>query len=406
MNSSSTQLVFAVLERIIHIPLHQYSRYFERYQRLGATLPVTALAPAAVVQQHIAEASQEVGMRGGSQADIDTSVRTRLEQYHMDIFRHTQSETSKRWTYEQKIKRPYFHVTDLEAEEIENWRNYLDFEESEGDFARTSFLYERCVVIAARYEEFWQRYARWMYAQGNKEEECRNIYERACCIYTSIARPELRFQWAMFEESCDRWSVSAAIYEAMLAITPGALDVVVALVQLTCRQQGHEAATALCYQYLANDNGYPETRGLLVAEIAKLAAKINDDPEAGRKVFRANQSKNLDNTGYWSAYLDYETDQASTHAYSAEQHARVQALHDTIRETAHLDGPMAKALSQKYMEYLRTKGGKTSAKEYMELDTEVNGSSSVLSLIKARQLVKAKADGVSYVNGGDTTMTA
>ena len=39
--------------------------------------------------------------------------------------------------------------------QLRNWRTYLDFEASNGDELRTIFLYERCVIACAQYEEFW-----------------------------------------------------------------------------------------------------------------------------------------------------------------------------------------------------------------------------------------------------------
>jgi hypothetical protein len=72
-------------------------------------------------------------------------------------------------------RRPYFHVTKLDVVELDNWHRYLDFEEGQGDFERTAFLYERCLVACALYDKFWLRYARWMFSQG-KEENTRIIY--------------------------------------------------------------------------------------------------------------------------------------------------------------------------------------------------------------------------------------
>lgn len=39
--------------------------------------------------------------------------------------------------------------------QLRNWRSYLDFEAANGGELRTIFLYERCVIACAQYEEFW-----------------------------------------------------------------------------------------------------------------------------------------------------------------------------------------------------------------------------------------------------------
>lgn len=55
----------------------------------------------------------------------------------------------------QQIKRPYFHAKPLDKHQLQNWHNYLDFEVAEGDHRRTVFLFERCIIACAMYEEFW-----------------------------------------------------------------------------------------------------------------------------------------------------------------------------------------------------------------------------------------------------------
>ena len=42
--------------------------------------------------------------------------------------------------FEMAIRRPYFHVRPLNAAELENWHNYLDFIEKDGDFNKVPLL--------------------------------------------------------------------------------------------------------------------------------------------------------------------------------------------------------------------------------------------------------------------------
>lgn len=148
--------------------------------------------------------------------EIEREIRVRIDNFHLEIFSRTQTETTKRWTYESEIKRPYFHVNELDEPQLVNWRKYLDFEEVEGDFNRISFLYERCLVTCAFYDEFWYRYARWMSAQEGKEEEVRNVYQRASMTFVPMTRTGVRLQYAHFEESQGRVDMSRAIHEAVL----------------------------------------------------------------------------------------------------------------------------------------------------------------------------------------------
>lgn len=62
---------------------------------------------------------------------------------------------SVRWTFEEGIKRPYFHVKPLEKAQLKNWKEYLEFEIENGTHERVVVLFERCVISCALYEEFW-----------------------------------------------------------------------------------------------------------------------------------------------------------------------------------------------------------------------------------------------------------
>lgn len=58
-----------------------------------------------------------------------------------------------------QIKRPYFHVKALEKTQLNNWKEYLDFEIEQGQEARVLVLFERCLIACALYEEFWLKVA-------------------------------------------------------------------------------------------------------------------------------------------------------------------------------------------------------------------------------------------------------
>ena len=70
-------------------------------------------------------------------------------------FKNTELEVSKRWAFEEGIKRPYFHVKPLEKSQLKNWKDYLDYEIANGAFERVVVLFERCVIACALYEEYW-----------------------------------------------------------------------------------------------------------------------------------------------------------------------------------------------------------------------------------------------------------
>ena len=68
----------------------------------------------------------------------------------------------KRYRFEEKVKRSYFHVKPLDLKQLKNWDSYLDFEIAEGDHDRIVVLFERCLIPCAQYEQFWAKYARYL----------------------------------------------------------------------------------------------------------------------------------------------------------------------------------------------------------------------------------------------------
>lgn len=372
--------IFAILGRVIHIPMHQYARYFERYRQIAQTRPVTELAPPEVLYQFRAEieaASAQVAPGAQSEEEIERDLRLRIDTYHLEIFSKTQTETTKRWTYESEIKRPYFHVTELDEGQLSNWKRYLDFEESEGSYSRIQFLYERCLVTCAHYDEFWQRYARWMSAQPGKEEEVRNIYQRASCLYVPIACPAIRLQYAYFEEMTGRVDVAKDIHEAILMHLPNHVETIVSLANTSRREGGLEAAIEVYKTELGSPHCEMATKAALVAEWARLLWKIKGSPDEARQVFQGNQQYYLDSRAFWTSYLKFELEQPTSAATEAVQYERIKRVIEDIRSKSALPTEAVKELAQIYMAYLLERGTTDAAKEYMTLDREVHGPASV-----------------------------
>ena len=374
--------IFAILGRVIHIPMHQYARYFERYRQLAQMRPLAELAPPETLAQFRAEieaASSHLPPGAKAEAEIDRDVRLRVDNYHLEIFAKTQTETTKRWTYESEIKRPYFHVTELDEGQLNNWKKYLDFEESEGNYSRTQFLYERCLVTCAHYDEFWQRYARWMAAQPGKEEEVRNIYQRASCFYVPIANPATRLQYAYFEEMTGRVDVAKDIHAGILITLPNHVETIVSMANLSRRHGGLESAIEVYKQQLDSAECDLATKAALVAEWARLLWKIKGSPEDARQVFQTNQQYYPYSRPFWSSYLSFELEQPTSAATETSQYERIKHVIEDVRSKSALSTDAVKDLVQTYMVYLLERGGADAAKEYMTLDREVHGPMSVAS---------------------------
>ncbi|KAJ5384815.1 RNA-processing protein HAT helix [Penicillium concentricum] len=374
--------IFAILGRVIHIPMHQYARYFERYRQSAQTRPLSELAPTEIMAAFRAEieaASSQPAPGAKAEAEIERDLRLRVDSYHLEIFTNTQTETTKRWTFESEIKRPYFHVTELDEGQLTNWKKYLDFEEAEGSFSRAQFLYERCLVTCAHYDEFWLRYARWMAAQPDKEEEVRIIYQRASYLYVPIANPTVRLRYAYFEEVSNRVDVAKDIHSAILMYLPSHVETIVSLANLCRRHGGLEAAIEVYKTQLDSPECEMATKAALVAEWARLLWKIKGSPDEARKVFHENQHYYLDSRPFWGSYLVFEIEQPTSAATESVQYERIKQVIADIRSKSVLQVDAVKELVQIYMTYLLERGTKDAAKEYMTLDREIYGPSSVAS---------------------------
>lgn len=367
--------IFAILSRVVHIPMHQYARYFERFRTVAHTRPVTELvdeATLAQLRQELEAENASFGIAKG-ELEIERDLRTKIDNKNLEIFTKTQTETTKRWTYESEVKRPYFHVTELDFHQLSNWRKYLDFEEAEGDYVRTVFLYERCLVTCAFYDEFWFRYARWKLAQDGKEEEVRNIYQRASCLYAPISRPGIRLQYAYFEEMSGRVDVAKDIHQAILIPLPGHVETIVSWANLVRRQDGLDAAVEVYKSQISAPGVDTYSKAALVVEWANLLWKIKGSVEDARQVFLKNQRTYVDSKVFWVRYLEFELSQPTSSDGEAEHHTRIKAVFEALRIESSLSLGAIKELSHYYLEYLQTRGTKEAMKEFLQVDREING---------------------------------
>lgn len=394
--------IFAILNRVILIPMHQYARYFEKYRTMAQTRPLTAIVPTGVLTKLQMELEHEgAGYKAGrSQMEFERDLRARIDNYHLQSFHQTQAETTKRWQYESEIKRPYFHVTDLDEGQIVNWRKYLDYEEGEGDFTRIQFLYERCLVTCAQHDEFWMRYARWMSAQPNKQEEVRNIYQRASCIFVPIAVPAVRLQYAYFEEMQGRISVAKDIHEAILLQLPSHIDTIISWANICRRHDGLEAAIAVYKARLDSPHCDGSAKAAVLAEWARLVYRTKGSADEARLIFKKNQPHYSDSPIFWTSYLRFEIDQPATPDTEKSHHDTIKKVVDDVLHRTKLSAGIVQELVMTYMSYLLERGTKEAAKEYVELDREINGPASVQKVLNGRSSdLQSTGKGAGLVNG-------
>jgi pre-mRNA-processing factor 39 len=367
--------IFAILKRVIHIPMHQYARYFERFRQLAHARPLEELISPDVLARYRAEVEAEAVQFGlvKPELEIERDIRTKIDASFYTIFQRTQTETNKRWTYEAEIKRPYFHVTELEHHQLVNWRKYLDFEEAEGNYQRIVCLYERCLVTCALYDEFWFRYARWVGAQDNKDEEVRNIYLRATTLFVPISRPGIRLQYAYFEEMCGRIDVARDIHAAVLMNLPDCVEAIVSWANLQRRQSGLEAAIEVYKAQIDSPTVDIFTKAVLVTEWAFLLWKVKGSVDEARAAYEKNATWYADSRHFWQKWLEFELEQPTNAELEAQHAERVKAVFAEMRTKSRLSPAVKQGLGQVYMNYLQQRGGKDAMKEFLLIDRELFG---------------------------------
>lgn len=375
--------IFAILQRVIHIPMHQYARYFERFRQLAHSRPIKELVPAdtlARIQADVEAESAAYGVATRTELEVERDIRAKIDTIFYETFQRTQEETNKRWTYESEVKRPYFHVTELENSQLANWRKYLDFEEGEQDFARTTFLYERCVVTCALYDEFWLRYARWMSAQPGKEEEVRHIYMRAATLFVPISRPGIRLQFAYFEESCGRVDVARAVHEAILMQLPDSVEAIVSWANLERRQSGLDAAIQVYSTQINTSHVNIFTKAVLVTRWAYLLWKIKGSVDEARTVFLKNVQWYADSRHFWEKWLQFELEQPTNAELESQNGKRIEHIFQELLAKSRISSAAKKELFLEYLDYLQERGSAEAMKQFLIVDREIYGPPSLAVL--------------------------
>lgn len=367
--------VYAILCRIIHIPMHQYARYFERLRTLAQSRPLEELASAADLARYRTEVDAELATYGvpTTEVDVERGIRAKVDVAMLAIFQVTQTETTKRWTFESELKRPYFHVTELDNAQLTSWRKYLDFEEKEGSYERIVFLYERCLVTCALYDEFWFRYVRWMESTGDHSEETRNIYLRATTLFVPVSRPGIRLQFAYFEESCKRVDVARAIHEAVLGKIPDSVEVISSRANLERRQAGLDTAIEFLKSQLDNPTMDIYVKAAIITEWASMLAKNKGSAEEARAVFTKNAQWYVHSRHFWQKWLQFELEQPTSAETEAQHHERLKRLVTDMLTKSGISVAAKKELGQQYLNYLQQRGGVEAMAEFLAVDRKLFG---------------------------------
>nr|CAB3265189.1 pre-mRNA-processing factor 39-like [Phallusia mammillata] len=179
------------------------------------------------------------------------NIRLAVIKEKKEAYDETEQAVTKIWAFEEGIKRPYFHVKQLERAQLKNWREYLDSEinREEDNHQRVRLLFERCLIACALYEDFWLKYAKYM----NKfdPDQARAVYKRACETHLP-KKPNIHMQWAAHEELNGNTTEAARILEQLDNTLPGMAMIKMRRVAVARRTGDIKKAEDLMRAYVAS----------------------------------------------------------------------------------------------------------------------------------------------------------
>ncbi|MBA0758055.1 hypothetical protein Gotri_021085, partial [Gossypium trilobum] len=307
----------AIYTRIFENPNQQ----LDSFKELAGSRPLselrTAEEAAANVSGPVSEADGQVN-EGEVHPDAaeqmqkpltaGTTEAEELEKYvaiREELYKKAKELDSKIIGFETAIRRPYFHVRPLNVAELENWHNYLDFIEREGDFNKAMGVpsYLRglsvptmeyflcispsalCLIACANYPEYWIRYVLCMEASGSMDL-ANNALVRATQVFVK-RQPEIHLFAARFkEQNGDIEGAQAAYHLVHSEISPGLLEAIIKHANMECRLGKLEDAFSLYEQAIAIEKGkeHSQTLPMLYAQYSRFSYLVSGNAKKAREI--------------------------------------------------------------------------------------------------------------------------
>ncbi|KAA8909632.1 hypothetical protein TRICI_004467 [Trichomonascus ciferrii] len=366
--------VYKLLNRIVNIPLHQYARFFERLQRLRPAIALENLVSGNRLQQFRAEyqLDREEQPQQLKKTEIqlkieeEKDIRERVAAHHIQTYQKTQTEVMKRWRYESTIRRPFFHVAWLDEEEMQNWRNYIDFELVEGNRERICTVYERAIVASGLNEEFWLSYVRYLIT-NERFADAYTVFVRGCSVLP-IGRIEFRHQFARFCEARGRIELALSVYRNILKDLPSSVETIISFSGVYCRVNSSLEGGLVVLEHGLNSGDVSLTdKPILLIHYVKTLAKLNRLQEAN-ELLQEYAKIFADSYYFWREYLRF----TMAHA----DYTTVQQVFEQVKGTQ-LTEHQKKDIAHIYMDYVLSQGPDRAVQEYFSVDHLVHKHISV-----------------------------
>ncbi|XP_076612559.1 pre-mRNA-processing factor 39 isoform X1 [Chaetodon auriga] len=318
--------VTAIYDRILGIPTQLYSQHFqsfkdhvqsnnpkhflseEEFVQLRLELSKASLVAMVcegeetpVAQEELPPGTEDLSDPAKRVTEIE-NMRHKVIEARQEVFNHNEQEVSKRWAFEEGIKRPYFHVKALEKTQLNNWKEYLDFEIENGTPERVVVLFERCLIACALYEEFWTKYAK--YLEGYSIDGVRHVYKKACTIHLP-KKPAIHLLWAAFEEQQGNVEEARGILKSLEASVSGLAMVRLRRVSLERRHGNMEEAEALLREAMESAKNATEM-SFYAMKLARQQMKVLKSLSKAKKVLLDAIEKDETNPKLYLNLLELE----------------------------------------------------------------------------------------------------
>lgn len=289
-----------IYTRIFESPILYLDKYYNSFKELAANRPLSELRTAEEAAAAASIVSEVVDQVNEGEVPPDASGQSpklvsaglteaeELEKYiaiREEMYKKAKEFDSKIVGFETAIGRPYFHVKPLNVTELENWHNYLNFIEREGDFSKVVKLYERCLIACANYPEYWIRYVKCMEAHGSLDL-AENALIRATQVFVK-RQPEIHLFAAWFKEhNGDIVAARAAYHLVHTEISPGLLEAIIKHANMERRVANLDDALAVYEQAIAIEKGKEHSQALpvLFAQYARFLFLAMGKVEKAREV--------------------------------------------------------------------------------------------------------------------------
>lgn len=230
-------------------------------------------------------------------------IREKIISSRRKMHKANVNAVAARWTYEEGIKRPYFHVKPLERCQLKNWKEYLDFEIDQKGQDRIIILFERCLIACALYDEFWLRFVRYLESlSGDNAPKIRDVYARACGVHHP-KKPNLHLQWATFEEGQTNFDKASEILENIDSVMPNMLQVAYRRINLERRRGDLDKSCTLYESYITNSKNRTIANNIAV-KYARFLCKFRNDIDKAVKVLLKATDKDKDNPRLYLQLID------------------------------------------------------------------------------------------------------